>query len=147
MKKILIVLLVVGCSEDNGPVFKIEDTSLQSRFDKFVEIATNLDVTVPRNNMILRFIEDDNDGINDSKTHTEGGQLYIDIDKGFIDLYPSDIYINVLIYQQLAHGLLNTPFREDCGMMKRITVPADIPEFNSLDYGDYPALFDPQAPC
>lgn len=148
MKKLLILLVLFSCSEDEGPIFKIEDPFFESRFENFVEIAAFYNVTVPRNNMILRFITPFvSDGVNDSRSYKDGEQLYIDIDKGFMNGYTNDNYATVLIFQQLAHGLLGTPFREDCSMMKRVVRYEDMPQFDSLDYGDYPALFDPNAPC
>lgn len=149
MKKLLFISLVLfSCSEDDSPVFKMEDPFFESRFEQFVEIAAYYDVTIPRNNMILRFVTPNvNDGVNNSRAYKDGEQLYIDIDRGFMDLYTIDNYTTVIIFQQLANGLVGTPFRTDCGMMKKINTPEDMPEFNSLDYGDYPVLFDPDAPC
>lgn len=146
MKRLLILLVLFSCSEDDEPVFRIEDTFFESRFEKFEEIATALNVTVPKNNMILRFVEDDNINTNDSKAYTEEGQLYVDIDRKFQDAHTNfEREVEMLLFQQLANGLFGTPFR-DCGIMKRVVTEDDISP-TSWSYTDYPTLFDPQAPC
>lgn len=148
-------MVLFSCSEDDGPVFKIEDTFFQSRFDAFDQIAVDLNFKVPRNNMILRFINSEEDCVNDSKSYTEGGQLYVDIDERFVKEcttlgYSPGGLTEMVIFQELAHALFGTPFR-DCGIMKKINTPEDFPTQDvwsgDWDYSDYPTLFDSKAPC
>lgn len=148
MKKILIILLIAtSCSESDSPEFKIQDPFLQARFDKFVEIATALEVTVPRNNMILRFVPDNNPNVNNSRAYKDGDQLYIDIDQGFRDAtFTTEDHTEMVIFQNLANGLLGTSFR-DCGIMKKVNTAEDYPLNPDWDYGQYPQLFDEAAPC
>jgi hypothetical protein len=153
MKKtiVAIALIAFSCDEgdDNSPVFRIEDPFFESRFERFVEIAEHEDfgMTVPRNNMILRFVQDDDTEVNDSKAYRQGDQLYIDIDEKFIDVQVRiETHITIILYHNLANGLFGTPFR-DCGIMKKVVTPDDLPEDAEWGWGDYPALFDPNAPC
>lgn len=145
MKKLLfILLLVTACSEgDDGPVFRIEG-NLDSRFNDFAEIAESLNASVPRNNMILRPISDDNTAVNDSKSYKKDGQLYIDIDNRFVDHIPAND-AKQAVFQQLANGLFNTPFR-DCGIMKLLANENELTG-ESWGYNDYANLFDPASPC
>lgn len=149
MKKILFIVVLFSCSENepNSPVFRVEDVYFESRIEKFVNIAKSFDVAVPQNNMILRFVDDDNIGVNDSKTYTKDGQRYIDIDRKFKDgLNLNGNQAEMLVFQQLANGLLGTAFR-DCGIMKKINVPDDVPPAPTWDYDDYRSLVDSVAPC
>lgn len=157
MKKLFILLVLFSCSEDE-PTFKIEGgLFLQSRFDAFVEVAESEDFNkiVPRNNMILRFINPLRDCVNDSKSYMKDGQLYVDIDEVFVKDcanlgYSPGGIVEMIIYQELAHALFKTPFR-DCGIMRKVNTPEDFPSQDTWnggwDYGDYPALFDLEAPC
>lgn len=146
MKKLLFILLLAGCSEeDSGPVFRIEGDYFQSRFESFVEVADYFNVTIPRDNMILRFAQDDSPNTNNSRAYKEGDQLYIDIDKDFQDTYLNSSSIEINLYQHLAHGLVGTPFR-DCGLMKKINNPDEVVDY-SPGYDHYANLFDPESPC
>jgi len=145
MKRLIPLLLLFACSEDDSTVFKIEDAYLQSRYDKFVTVASNLEVTVPKGNLVLSYLEDDNEA-NDSRAYKKGEQLHVEIDRSFLKFYCRDEnQVEIVIFQQLANGLLGTPFR-NCGMMRKITTPQDVPDV-TLDYGDYVNLFDPSSPC
>ena len=148
MKKILVVLLIVGCSseEGNAPTFRIEGAYFESRFDNFANIAKGLGVTIPHNNLILRPVDDGVININDSKSYRKDGQLYVDIDNKFIEANASDDSDGIrVIYQQLANGLLSIPFR-DCGIMKKVENGDDLTG-EDWDYGDWPNLFDSSSPC
>lgn len=149
MKKLLIILIVVSfssCSEDDSPEFKIQDQFFVSRFEKFSEIGQNLGVTVPRNNLILRYVDDPDLNVNNSKSYTKDGQLYIDVDRKFNEALRYENENEVFLFQQFANALINTPYR-DCGMMKKVNTYADLVGITSLDYDDYANLFDPQSPC
>lgn len=147
MKRLVILLLLTACSKDDEPVFRIEGgTYFQSRFDEFVDIASWHDVTIPRNNLIFRPVDDDNDSFNDSKAYKNGDQLYVDIDKKFIDVQSTDgSDVSRVIFQQLANGLLGTNFR-NCGIMKKVVTATDLTG-EDWDDSDYPNLFDPSSPC
>ena len=149
MKKILMLLVLFSCSEDDSPVFKIEGgLFLESRFEKFVEVAKYHNHTMPKDNMVLRFVNSERDCVNSSKSYIQDGQLYIDLDEVFIRdcTFMKSDYVEMIIFQELAHALFGTPFR-DCGIMKKINTQDDFPVSPSWDYGDYPVLFDSEAPC
>lgn len=138
MKKLLPILLLIACSEDE-PVFKIESGSgykLESRFDKYVQKATDNGVTITKSNMILRYSQDDNTNTNDSRAYKKDGQLYIDIDEKFIMANcPQENQFEVVLFQQLSNGLLNKSFG-NCGMMQKINTSQDITskDFTNLNY-------------
>lgn len=147
MKRLLVIALIATACSDDEPAFRIEGGAyFESRFDSFVSIAGEHGVTIPRNNMILRPVKDSDIFINDSRAYKDDGQLYIDIDKDFIDANSLDDNDGTrVLYQQLANGLLNTPFR-DCGIMKRVTNGDDLTG-EDWDYGDWPNLFDSSSVC
>lgn len=147
MKKVLAIMLLATACSDDEPVFKIEEQFLVSRFDKFVEVASNFDVTIPKNNLILRFSSDDNTSVNDSRGFKDGDQLIIEVDNKFVET--NAIYENrveFILFQLLAHNIVGTPYR-DCGLMKQVTAPSDIPADPQMDYGTYPNLFDSESSC
>lgn len=145
MKRLIPLFLLFACSEDDSTTFKIQDAFLQSRYDKFVTVASHLDAVVPKGNLVLSNLEDDNE-VNDSRAYKKGDQLHVEIDRSFLKFYcPDENQVEIVIFQQLANGLLGTPFR-DCGMMRKVVTPEDVP-YVSLDYDDYANLFDPDSPC
>lgn len=148
MKKLLIIiLLATACSEDDSPVFKIEGGPyFETLFNDFVGIAEDFEVAVPRNNMILRSVEDDNAFINNSRAYRERDQLIIQIDRAFIDANAHDGGDDIkVIFQQLANGLLGTQFR-DCGIMKKVENGDDLTG-EDWYYDDWANLFDSSTPC
>lgn len=152
MKRLSIIMLLAvfsSCSEENEPEFKIEGgLFLQSRFDAFVEIAESeaFNKTVPRKNLILRFVSPNTDSYNDSRSYMKDGQLYVDIDEFFITNLTNNDHTIMIVFQELAHALYDTPFR-DCGIMKKVNSIGDLPPSPNWGYGDYPVLFDSEAPC
>ena len=146
MKKLLVLLLLTACSE-NEPVFKIEEQFLVSRFDKFVSVASTFDVTVPKNNLILRYKSDDNKQVNDSRGYKDGDQLIIEVDNKFIDYAAVyDDRVEFILFQLFAHHIVGTPYR-DCGLMKQVVTGADIPADPQMDHATYINLFDSSSPC
>jgi len=162
MKKLLFILLlpfIAGCDEGDDPSkteFRIEDQGhmknppyLSSRFENFLELADAKEVTVPKDNMILRWVWTDSTlhKYNDSKAYKQGNQLYIDIDEAFFFFHvDTEDEVELILFQQFANGLLGTPFR-DCGFMRRVQIIDDLQFAQNWDAGDYPVLFDPSAPC
>jgi hypothetical protein len=157
MKKILIfTLIIVGCSDDDSPVFRIEDGDvfggpfLTNQFEEFSRMAEEYNVTVPRNNLILRWIDDETFNTNDSRSFLDGEQIIVEIDEQFIRHVATGAFIEVILFQNLAHALLDRDWEEDCGMMWRVESQADVldPERDYSDmYKHYPNLFDPSKPC
>lgn len=121
------------------------DGYLSLKFSEFEQKAIEWGITVPKDNMILRWFPTETPN-NDSKSFMKGNQLYIEIDPYFINgIGGSQNYRDVLFFQQFANALLDTPWR-DCGMMWKIETDVDV---YNRDYSElnYNTLFDPSEPC
>lgn len=154
MKKLftLIIVLATACGGEDDPEFKIVNptngTNLETRFNKFIQLATDRRVSVPKNNMILRYVNDSNADTNDSKVHKDGEQLYIDIDYEFVHQSVSiEKELEIVIFQQLANGLLGRQF-ESCGMMLKVTTKGELASRNIANSNlNYDNLFLPGSSC